>query len=97
MAKKEYTEEEIERFKAETVEDTFGFFMNTLQLEQPDALAAFNRILEKCRLHKIKEMRYHVPSDQRLKEQYKKIYGKTDFKEFYIDYLRTKIKNKNNS
>lgn len=77
----------------EIIKDTYLFFMNTLQLEKSDALAAFNRILEKCKITKINEPRYHVVNDQRLKEQYKKIYGKTNFKEFYINYLKTAIKN----
>ncbi len=75
------------------IEDTYLFFISVLKLEKVDALAAVNRILEKCRLNKIKEPRYHLVSDQRLKEQYKKIYGKTNFKEFYINYLKTAIKN----
>ena len=75
------------------IEDTYLFFINVLKLEKPDALAAFNRILEKCKITKINEPRYHVVNDQRLKEQYKKIYGRTDFKEFYINYLKNAIKN----
>lgn len=84
---------EFEMTHEKLISDTYLFFLNVLDMNASDSLAAVNRILEKCRLSEIKEPRYHLVFDQRLKDAYRKKFDKTNFKEFYIDYLKTAIKN----
>lgn len=79
---------------SEMVTDTYLFFINILGMEAPDALAAVNRILVKCGLCKIKDPRYHLVNDIRLKEAYKAKFKKNNFREFYIKYLEKEEKNK---
>ncbi len=74
------------------VKDTYIFCINILGMSEKDSLITIGRLAYKSRISTIKEMRYHLIHDLILKEIYEKKYGKKDFTEFYIKYIKDEIK-----
>lgn len=77
------------------VKDTYIFFIDILGMSEKDSLAMMGRLAYKTKISENKEMRYHLVHDLILKEVYEKKYGKKNFKEFYIEYIKNEIKKEN--